>query len=510
MTAKSAVDTCLDVIRIIAEARRLEKWPDQELEVQQQLVKGHPVSIVVQTAHQQCGAVCAKARLLEIWTIKREIGEEAAGGMDPFFLLSAVRSQLHFSPLHSWQTGSQIPPGVGVISSLKMTVSSQQETLALLPELHAFPPSKRSDGYRCSVSLRFLRAPALPTPITAAHREVLLVRHSTHRFFQWKHCKHYQGHAAYSVPTTVFCPDSLETPRILFSDSLEATSPQPLSSPLSRFLQDTSKMMDGKEEQRTGRSIQRSKMFNRMGLPTYSSPAPPVELKRRRLRSGTSICLDSTNSNEPDEDCPRLASSAPSSKSLLCNFEESALHGRLDPLAEVGGFICHLVVSNGPLPSVDLRLPVRACYFENDSDTAAPSPYLGICSLESISKRGIRIPPAGTLQVTLLNPQGTVVRIFVQRYDFTDMAPRSTTFLRQRTFFMKEGDKQKWLRYLVHFKIRSDKQGGIRLHSDLRMLFAPNNTIDALNIERTEDDRYVLKTFTETPRPTTSSSSRND
>ncbi|CAJ0578275.1 unnamed protein product, partial [Mesorhabditis spiculigera] len=465
MTAKSAVDTCLDVIRIIAEARRLEKWPDQELEVQQQLVKGHPVSIVVQTAHQQCGAVCAKARLLEIWTIKRQIGEEAAGGMDPFFLLSAVRSQLHFSPLHSWQTGSQIPPGVGVISSLKMTVSSQQETLALLPELHAFPPSKRSD---------------------------------------------YQGHAAYSVPTTVFCPESLETPRILFSDSLEATSPQPLSSPLSRFLQDTSKMMDGKEEQRTGRSIQRSKMFNRMGLPTYSSPAPPVELKRRRLRSGTSICLDSTTSNEPDDDCPRLASSAPSSKSLLCNFEESALHGRLDPLAVVGGFICHLVVSNGPLPSVDLRLPVRACYFENDSDTAAPSPYLGICSLESISKRGIRIPPAGTLQVTLLNPQGTVVRIFVQRYDFTDMAPRSTTFLRQRTFFMKEGDKQKWLRYLVHFKIRSDKQGGIRLHSDLRMLFAPNNTIDALNIERAEDDRYVLKTFTETPRPTTSSSSRND
>lgn len=200
-----------------------------------------------------------------------------------------------------------------------------------------------------------------------------------------------------------------------------------------------------------------------------------------------------------------MAVSAPTSRSLLCNFEESALHCRLDPLTEIHGFTGHLVASSGAIPSVDLRLNVRTFFFDGGNDSA-PSPYLGVCSLEDVSKRGLVIPSMGTLQFTLLNPQGTVVRMFVQRYDFTELRPRGTTFLRQRTFFMKEAadfeENRKMLRYLIHFKIRADKSGRTRLHGDIRMLFAPNNTIDALNIDPMEDGSYVFRSFTETPKLT--------
>ena len=67
------------------------------------------------------------------------------------------------------------------------------------------------------------------------------------------------------------------------------------------------------------------------------------------------------------------------------------------------------------------------------------------------------MPSKGTIQVTLFNPLGTVVKMFVVMYDLSDMPPNSQTFLRQRTLYMpsegvNEGDMQKWLRYLVHLR----------------------------------------------------------
>ena len=73
--------------------------------------------------------------------------------------------------------------------------------------------------------------------------------------------------------------------------------------------------------------------------------------------------------------------------------------------------------------------------------------------------------------MTLFNPLGTVVKMFVVRYDLSDMPPNSHTFLRQRTLYMpsdgndKENNNggmllpheedaaaQKWLRYLIHLR----------------------------------------------------------
>ena len=75
----------------------------------------------------------------------------------------------------------------------------------------------------------------------------------------------------------------------------------------------------------------------------------------------------------------------------------------------------------------------------------------------NLGKKGYRVPPKGTIQVTLFNPLGTVVKMFVVMYDLSDMPPNSQTFLRQRTLYMpsegvNDAELQKWLRYLVHLR----------------------------------------------------------
>jgi hypothetical protein len=57
-----------------------------------------------------------------------------------------------------------------------------------------------------------------------------------------------------------------------------------------------------------------------------------------------------------------------------------------------------------------------------------------------LGKKGYRVPQKGTIQVTLFNPLGTVVKMFVVVYDLSDMPPNSQTFLRQRTLYMPSGN----------------------------------------------------------------------
>lgn len=83
----------------------------------------------------------------------------------------------------------------------------------------------------------------------------------------------------------------------------------------------------------------------------------------------------------------------------------------------------------------------------------------------SLGKKGYRVPEKGTIQVTLFNPLGTVVKMFVVMYDLSDMPANSQTFLRQRTLYMPsdlsasngmgDPDTQKWLRYLVHLRFET-------------------------------------------------------
>ncbi|XP_010967795.3 protein FAM214A isoform X2 [Camelus ferus] len=257
----------------------------------------------------------------------------------------------------------------------------------------------------------------------------------------------------------------------------------------------------------------------RTGLPLLSSPVP-----QRKTQSG---CFDLDSSllhlkslssrsarpclnieDDPDiHEKPFLSSSAPpvTSLSLLGNFEESVLNYRLDPLGIVDGFTAE-VGASGVFCPTHLTLPVEVSFY-SVSDDNAPSPYMGVITLESLGKRGYRVPPSGTIQVTLFNPNKTVVKMFVVIYDLRDMPANHQTFLRQRTFSVpvkqemkrsvnKENirhTEERLLRYLIHLRFQSSKSGKIYLHRDVRLLFSRKS------MEVDSGAAYELKSYTESP-----------
>ncbi|KAF3830544.1 hypothetical protein GH733_004363, partial [Mirounga leonina] len=156
----------------------------------------------------------------------------------------------------------------------------------------------------------------------------------------------------------------------------------------------------------------------------------------------------------------------------LLSSPESVLNYRLDPLGIVDGFTAE-----------------------------------GVITLESLGKRGYRVPPSGTIQVTLFNPNKTVVKMFVVIYDLRDMPANHQTFLRQRTFSVpvkqemkrsvnKENirhTEERLLRYLIHLRFQSSKSGKIYLHRDVRLLFSRKS------MEVDSGAAYELKSYTESP-----------
>ncbi|CAH2215725.1 jg8142, partial [Pararge aegeria aegeria] len=77
----------------------------------------------------------------------------------------------------------------------------------------------------------------------------------------------------------------------------------------------------------------------------------------------------------------------------------------------------------------------------------------------NLGSSGYRVSRSGTIQVSLFNPHGTLVKMFVVLYDLTSMPPAARTFLRQRTLYMparaeapQPHHMHKWLRYLIHLR----------------------------------------------------------
>ncbi|XP_071098538.1 atos homolog protein A-like [Haliotis cracherodii] len=259
-----------------------------------------------------------------------------------------------------------------------------------------------------------------------------------------------------------------------------------------------------------------SMMFSsRTGLPTQSSPAP---IKRKSLgRFDYDSSLTSTRAIKNAISCSKLvlgptaddaeqqtdnmgrvlSTSAPASTNcLLGNFEESVLNGRIEPIGVVDGFTAEIGASGSFCPK-HVILPVTS-YFFKLSDDNAPSPYLGHMNLESLGKRGYHIPKKGTVQVTLFNPNKTVVKMFVVMYDLREMPANCQTFLRQRTLYMPvnpDSDEPAYLRYLIHLRFASSKTGKIHLHTDIRLIFAR----DKFEFDN-KVAQYELRSFNEGPR----------
>ncbi|XP_069780382.1 atos homolog protein B isoform X2 [Narcine bancroftii] len=222
-----------------------------------------------------------------------------------------------------------------------------------------------------------------------------------------------------------------------------------------------------------------------------------LRLKSRELRSalaGESNKFSSRSNTRPFV-----------SRSLLGNFEESLLNGRFAPSGRIEGFTAELGASGSYCPQ-HVTLPVDVSYY-NISEHSAPSPFLGVINLESLGKKGYNVPKAGTIQVTLFNPNKTVVKMFLVTYDFNDMPPNHITLLRHRIFLVpveeNEGTcenmenseiKRKVLCYLIHLRFQSSKSGKIYLHSDIRLLFSRKSSEVDAGIP------YELKSFTEMPR----------
>ncbi|KAL6425566.1 hypothetical protein ACFW04_009604 [Cataglyphis niger] len=253
------------------------------------------------------------------------------------------------------------------------------------------------------------------------------------------------------------------------------------------------------EQERFRKSLENaaSMVFHsRTGLPLTSSPAPlrrgsccfdydsslnSVSSKRNALfelntpPSPGAVSLEETDreietAGEGEETPKRRSNSRhrPQSHALLGNFEESALNGRLEPVSTVHGFTAELGASGSFCPKHQ-KLPVTVFFYTLGDNDKVSTPYLAHINLE---KKGYQVPRNGTIQVTLLNPLGTVVKMFVVLYDLSDMPPRSHTFLRQRTL------RDKTLRYLVHLRFMSSKSGRIYLHTDIRMIICRKSDVD--------------------------------
>ncbi|CAH0717055.1 unnamed protein product, partial [Brenthis ino] len=241
---------------------------------------------------------------------------------------------------------------------------------------------------------------------------------------------------------------------------------------------------------------------NKTGLPLTSSPAP--------LRRGNN-CFDFDDSingvsgiksalfhpisppspapaspaspapptpHVPPRRAPRHKLRMGPSTGLLGSFEESALKGRLEPVATVHGFSAELGASGAFCPP-HRRLPVTAFFYAPGGTNA---PYMGHINL---GPGGYRVASSGTIQVSLFNPHGTLVKMFVVLYDLRAMPPLARTFLRQRTLYMPAGadppapDRvHKWLRYLIHLRFMTSKSGKLYLHTDIRILVSRKADLD--------------------------------
>lgn len=246
------------------------------------------------------------------------------------------------------------------------------------------------------------------------------------------------------------------------------------------------------------------------GLPLTSSPAP-------LRKSGASFDFDSSLTSvsaikralfekEPEEEEASaeeiISASAPAStttSSLIVNFEESVLNGRLEPVSTVQGFVAEIGASGSFCPR-HITLPVTVFFYSLQDIDKVVSPYLGHINL---GMKGYHVPKTGTIQVTLFNPHHTVVKMFVVRYDLSDMPPNCQTFIRQRTLFMPtdgsetDPEASRWLRYLIHLRFASSRSGRIYLHTDVRIIVFRKSDLDAATIHG--DHPYELRSFTQCP-----------
>ncbi|XP_055374659.1 protein Atossa [Condylostylus longicornis] len=190
---------------------------------------------------------------------------------------------------------------------------------------------------------------------------------------------------------------------------------------------------------------------------------------------------------------------------LLGNLEENLFQKRFTPKMNVAGFKV-LLGASGQFCPTQLTIPAASYFYELQGESLS-TPY--VCEIR-LSRKGYTIPRVGTIQATLLNPFGTVVRMFVIPYDFHDMPPMNQTFIRQRILAVdsdvltvdqsknvnsiKENNSNNnnkkcgvphcskeylhSLRYSIHLRFQTSRSGRLALHTDIRFLISRRTDCD--------------------------------
>ncbi|XP_055547001.1 protein Atossa isoform X2 [Wyeomyia smithii] len=202
---------------------------------------------------------------------------------------------------------------------------------------------------------------------------------------------------------------------------------------------------------------------------------------------------------------------------LLGTLEESLLQRRIAPKFQVGDFKVLLGASGSFCPT-QLTIPAASYFYELPGQHLT-TPY--VCELR-LPRKGYSVPRQGTVQVTLLNPLGTVVRMFVVPYDFRDMPAMSTTFIRQRILAYDDNSKDavgstknvdelsnaeqmKLLRYAIHLRFQTSRSGKLSLHTDIRLLISRRTDCDtaaahAKNLLEAPNELKVVTIVPEYPK----------
>mmetsp|Transcript_14981 Transcript_14981/g.25534 ORF Transcript_14981/g.25534 Transcript_14981/m.25534 type:complete len:612 (-) Transcript_14981:18-1853(-) len=229
------------------------------------------------------------------------------------------------------------------------------------------------------------------------------------------------------------------------------------------------------EEEEEKESKFTTKTSNPIPIPIGSVPrigmvSPRLNTKKLRNRSKSTNLCPNTRRISP------ILSPRGIPSSFVGSLQESLLSGNLQGTKSsiLNGFSATVCATSPHLGGSPARLKIPFDTMHYHLEDFNKTPYAGSIYLP---KERYRIAKNGTLQVAILNPSGTLVKLFLVRYDLSSMKPNSKTFIRQIT---RNSDPPHVLQYAVQFTIICTKRGRLYLYKNIRVVF-PHRKPDDLD-----------------------------
>jgi hypothetical protein len=403
---------------------------------------------------------CKSYYPIECWKIQRihekEIKTNASPPLLPIFLKNAIQSQLHFSPINSWlaQNDKKFPDNI----KCAYKISANKTTSLKIPdghfETHTFPLCKFGTltpemGEYLLVKVDWIRMKEFPSIDACCCKPRSLDSWVLPRDDMQTSTEEDEFKSSFS-PSPLFSPEehlqsnaiSMENEMQVLTDFLSTSSIQAFSEKRKRYKRKScSKHIDNDDEDDSNYHIlenphRRSRRLTTPSLNTnIASPPTPVRPRTCKSFSGVSTAFNpktrlplnsspsplkrtpmslalklrakfatadgdssSSDSELMNSKNSTIFGSSQSNNALLCNYEESILNGRIEPISSIDGFKLQLSVS-GSFSIPHTIIPVTT-YFFDVSDDNAPSLYLGHCSFKDspFGRKAIHIPKKCVVQ----------------------------------------------------------------------------------------------------------------